>query len=445
MADSVNKEARDHTLASTAWEAIIHDYDIMDEISRKGYYCISAKTIKEYREPRLMAKWDSNENLPAALRNRHLNILPVSRSEYLLSNVNLYEPLPEFITTEPGNLHHIRQLDLESLDCGNITSESNAINAMVATGTLDSFLGDDNRTVETFNGRMGTDAFSFDINRYSGGALTVHVDRAQMEIDGGFENHKNVIIIEAKNVLHPDFHIRQLYYPYRVWSQRVKKPIRLIFCQYYNMMYRLIEYRFADPKNYSSIERVSSAYYTFQDISVTMRDIIKLWKSITPVPDVPNSDIPFPQADKMDRIISLMEHMQDNEPMTTADITDYMGLDVRQSNYYASAGRYLDLFERQNHGSTECMLTSEARRILSLDYKKRQLALVSKILSHQVFHEFFSRLFIDKISPARLRSEATTYLEQRNICNHTTSRRRASTVLGWLKWIGTLPEFTENQ
>lgn len=445
MTDSVNKEARDHTLASIAWEKIIHDYDIMDEISRKGYYCITAKTIKKYREPRLMAKWDSNENLPAALRDRHLNILPVSRSEYLLSNVNLYEPLPEFVTSEPGNINHITQLDLESLDCGNITSESNAINAMVATGTLDSFLGDGDRTVETFNGRMGTDAFCFEINRYSGGSLTVHVDRAQMEIDGGFENQKNVIIIEAKNVLHPDFHIRQLYYPYRVWLRRVKKPIRLIFCQYYNMMYRLIEYRFADPQNYSSIERISSAYYTFQDVSVTESDIINLWKTITPVPDVLKPDIPFPQADKMDRIISLMEHMQDNEPMTTADITDYMGLDVRQSNYYASAGRYLDLFERQSHGSTECTLTPQARQILSLDYKNRQLALVSRILSHQVFHEFFGRLFIDKISPARLRSEVATYLEQRNICNHTTSKRRASTVLGWLRWIGTLPEFTESQ
>ena len=445
MTDSVNKEARDHTLASTAWEKIIHDYDIMDEISRKGYYCITAKTIKKYREPRLMAKWDSNENLPAALRDRHLNILPVSRSEYLLSNVNLYEPLPEFVTSEPGNIHHITELDLESLDCGNITSESNAINAMVATGTLDSFLGDGDRTVETFNGRMGTDAFCFEINRYSGGSLTVHVNRAQMEIDGGFENQKNVIIIEAKNVLHPDFHIRQLYYPYRVWLQRVKKPIRLIFCQYYNMMYRLIEYRFADPKSYSSIEQVGSAYYTFQDVSVTESDIIKLWKTITPVPDAPKPDIPFPQADKMDRIISLMEHMQDNEPMTTADITDYMGLDVRQSNYYASAGRYLDLFEHQSHGSTECTLTPQARQILSLDYKNRQLALVSRILSHQVFHEFFGRLFIDKISPARLRSEVAAYLEQRNICNHTTSKRRASTVLGWLKWIGTLPEFTESQ
>ena len=445
MTDTINKDARDHTLASTEWKKIIQDYDIMDKISQKGYYRISAKTIKKYREPRLMAKWDSNENLPAALKDRHLNILPVSRSEYLLSNVNLYEPLPEFVTSQPGNIHHIRQLDLESLDCGNITSESNAINAMMATGTLDSFLGDGDRTVETFNGRMGTDAFSFDINRYSGGSLTVHVDHAQMEIDGGFENHKNVIIIEAKNVLHPDFHIRQLYYPYRVWLQRVHKPIRLIFCQYYNMMYRLIEYRFTDPMNYSSIEEIRSAYYTFQDVAITMCDIIKLWKSITPVPDVLNPDIPFPQADKMDRIISLMEHMQDNEPMTTADITDYMGLDVRQSNYYASAGRYLDLFERQSHGSTECTLTVQARQILSLDYRKRQLAIVSKILSHKVFHKFFKRLFIDKISPDRLRSEAASYLKHRNICNDTTSRRRASTVLGWLKWIGTLPEFTEHQ
>ena len=111
----------------------------MDEISRKGYYYISAKKIKNYREPHLMAKWDSNENLPEALRDRHLNISPVSRSEYLLSNVDLYEPLPEFITTESGDLHHIRQLDLESLACENITSESNTINAIVATGALDSF------------------------------------------------------------------------------------------------------------------------------------------------------------------------------------------------------------------------------------------------------------------------------------------------------------------
>ena len=39
---------------------------------------------------------------------------------------------------------------------------------------------------------------------------------AQCEIDGGFENDNDVIIMEAKNVINEDFHVRQLYYPFRL-------------------------------------------------------------------------------------------------------------------------------------------------------------------------------------------------------------------------------------
>lgn len=51
MIDTVNKDARDHTLASTAWKAIIQDYDIMDEISRKGYSALVLKQSKNIVSP----------------------------------------------------------------------------------------------------------------------------------------------------------------------------------------------------------------------------------------------------------------------------------------------------------------------------------------------------------------------------------------------------------
>lgn len=116
---------------------------------------------------------------------------------------------------------------------------------------------------------MGTGSFDFEVNSYTGTPRRVAVEGAQCEIDGDFENDSHVIIMEAKNVLHPDFHVRQLYYPYRLWMSRVKKPIRLVFSQYVNQIYRLLEYRFDDPMDYSSIRLVKEACYSLAPVRIT--------------------------------------------------------------------------------------------------------------------------------------------------------------------------------
>ena len=108
---------------------------------------------------------------------------------------------------------------------------------------------------------MGTGEFDFRVNTYRDIKRDIHVENAQCEIDGGFENSESVVIMEAKNVVHEDFHVRQLYYPYRLWNSRVQKPIRLIFSIYSNMIYRLFEYRFRDIYDYSSIELVKTKNY----------------------------------------------------------------------------------------------------------------------------------------------------------------------------------------
>lgn len=51
----------------------------------------------------------------------------------------------------------------ESIDIDNITSEANAINVMILSKILDNFLSTD-ENVSTFNGRMGTGVFEFNVN-----------------------------------------------------------------------------------------------------------------------------------------------------------------------------------------------------------------------------------------------------------------------------------------
>ena len=213
--------------AQDAWKALIEKYDIAEEVEKNGVFHIKASQIKEFKEPRLMAKWDSTDALPKVLRDKRLNILPDSRSSYVIGDFLLYQEIPE-LEEHVTQMDHVEIPEYESIDINNINSESNAINVLIVSGILDDFL-DSEDTVETFNGRMGTGVFDFRVNTVRNIYRTIHVDNAQCEIDGGFENEDSVIIMEAKNVVHEDFHVRQLYYPYRLWQTKVNKPIRLIF------------------------------------------------------------------------------------------------------------------------------------------------------------------------------------------------------------------------
>ena len=61
-----------------AWEALFEKYDILSRIRQEGKFVISAAQIKEYREPRLMAKFDHRINLPQIFSEHQLAILPIS-------------------------------------------------------------------------------------------------------------------------------------------------------------------------------------------------------------------------------------------------------------------------------------------------------------------------------------------------------------------------------
>lgn len=72
--------------ANSAWEKLIYKYHILEEIQKNGCYHIKASQIKQFKEPRLMAKWDSSDSLPKILRDNKINILPDSRNSYVISD-----------------------------------------------------------------------------------------------------------------------------------------------------------------------------------------------------------------------------------------------------------------------------------------------------------------------------------------------------------------------
>ena len=423
--------------ADQAWSELLNKYNIIHEVEENGIFHITSAQIKEYKEPRLMAKWDSSESLPPSLKSNKLNILPDSRSSYVIGDFILYQEIPE-LTERVEQMTQVQLGEYETIDVNNITSEANAINVLVLSGILDDFL-EASDTVATFNGRMGTGCFTFEVNTHKDIKRRISVNNAQCEIDGGFENVNDVVILEAKNVLHKDFHVRQLYYPYRLWREKVNKPIRLIFSIYSNMIYRLFEYRFNTLEDYSSIELIRTKNYSLQDIHISLEDLMDVRRNtiVTKSDNMNETDIPFIQADSVNRLISLLENMENN-PMTHDQIMELMNFVERQYNYYTSAGIYLGIFERSPENRT-IKLTRCGEMLCRMKYKERQLKLVSLMLEHQIFADLFDFIIENGTQPSR--QQVCSRMKELNVCgeNETTIGRRSSSVLSWLKWIFNLP------
>ena len=105
--------------------------------------------------------------------------------------------------------------------------------------------------------------FDFNIGNLKNQSLsTVTVNNSQIEIDAAYEGIHSLALFEAKRDLSEDFLVRQLYYPYRVWKSRMTKPVRPLFLVYSNGIYRIYEYEFKDPNNYSStaLETMKNRY-----------------------------------------------------------------------------------------------------------------------------------------------------------------------------------------
>jgi hypothetical protein len=102
---------------------------------------------------------------------------------------------------------------------------------------------------------MSTKSFDFNIiNSFANKPYPIKVEKSQCEIDAGFESNKNFILIEAKNYAIDDFLIRQLYYPYRLWSKKITKKVIPVLMTYSNDIFSFFIYEFSKDEDYNSLK-----------------------------------------------------------------------------------------------------------------------------------------------------------------------------------------------
>lgn len=413
-----------------AWGELFHKYDILNYIDAHERFEITASQIKEFREPRLMAKHDQSINLPKIFCDNDLAILPTARGKYLISHFKAYHRFEKINTSiEKAEFPSY----LQSIDLSGINSEAIALNCAYISGMISDFM-EDERLVPTVSGRMGSGLFEFNINNSKTDKLcNVAVCNSQIEIDAAYEGLQSFSLIEAKRDLADDFLIRQLFYPFQAWRKRITKPIQPIFLVYSNGIFHLFGYVFENPDNYNSLILVKQKNYSFEDISIRITDIESILNNVT---EVGEPEIPFPQADNFERVINLCELVGD-QGLDRDDITEQYAFDARQTNYYTDAARYLGLIEKKRLDSSPFFSLSEmGKQIFAMNYKERQLALCKCILSHKVFADALKLHFDTGEMPDKkkiINSMKASSLY--NIESESTYSRRASTIKAWVNWI----------
>lgn len=421
---STNKEA---------WEILFKQYDILNEIDKKGFFTITSKQINVYREARLMTKFDNSAVLPELFKKNNLSILPITSNSYIIARFNTYMKFEK----DCGEIKKIEFPSyIESLDFKNITSEAIAINCSYITKMLEDFL-EDSKVVPTVSGKMSSGIFKFDISELNSNKnINVSVENSRLEIDGGYEGIKSLALIEAKNFISDDFMVRQLYYPYRLWTERISKPVRPIYLVYTNGIFTIYEYEFRNKNDYSSIHLVKSKRYCIDDASITILDLQNIVENIKCIEE---PKLPFPQADKFERVINLCELLE-SDVKTKKEITENYAFDERQTNYYTDAARYLGLVEKKNndYGDIIYYLTKKGEKILKLDFRQRQFEYIKLILQHKVFNEtmklYIKNNFNRKINVNEI-VEIMKKCKLYNLNSDETYKRRAQTIKGWIEWM----------
>jgi hypothetical protein len=412
-----------------AWEQLFDKHKIIERISVDGHILISSTDINRFREARLMTKFDHKSQLPKLFAENNFSILPTSRGGYVIGT---FDTFCDFNSDDIEVTKIEFPTFLESLDFKDITSEATAINCAFVTKILHDFTGE-HSLFPTVSGRMSSSSFDFNINA-SNGLFKVSVGNSQIEIDGGYEGDNSLSLIEAKNYISDDFLIRQLYYPYKLWSNKISKQVRPIFLTYTNGIFHLREYSFADTSHYNSLVLVKQKKYAVQEGEFNLEIIQQILETTKTVRE---PEIPFPQADSFERVINLCELLKQKVFLSKEEITENYDFDSRQTDYYSNAGKYLGLVENgRENGQVVCYLTEKGKRVFNLSIIDRQSEFVKLILSHSAFKQTF-KLYLDngEMPTKETVVEVMKRSKLHKVGSDTTYFRRASTIAGWTNWI----------
>ncbi|MCG3878114.1 hypothetical protein [Psychrobacter sp. Ps6] len=418
------------SIQNLKWEEIFKDYPIIVAVKDEGYFRITSSQINCYHEARLMTKFDFQDQLPKIFKDNGLAILPITRGSYVIGKFNLFEKI---VNTKNIKTIGAKKPDyIESIDIENISSETTALLCANICEILTSFFEEENIT-HVIGGRMGSGDFDFEISN-----LKIEVSKSQIEIDGGFESETSIYLVEVKNLIHDDFLIRQVYYPYRVWTKKleersINKKVRNIFLTYSDGIFHLREYVFKNINKPDSIEMIREGKYSIVKDSLSLE---RLQNIVNDAIFVKEPYVPFPQSNDIDKTINLCELLYyKNAEMSKEEIAEEFRFVPRQADYYGNSAKYFGLVNYSN--DKKYSLTSLGKNILGKPIEQRQFDLVSLIMKYKPFN-LVMKSYLDNGSCPSV-DEVKLLIKDCDLHgvgkDTTTFGRRCSTVISWTNWI----------
>lgn len=247
------------------WLTIFEAYDIHNHDFDKEPFYITAKDIKTAcqdfkktaeKEVRILCYQAQRKDKPQVFVERDLFLLPVKNGEYVIIKGEGYVDIPE-ITSEPILFKPKMNFRLFSNEIGD--SEMQHLDFAHAAGMIEDFCAVGELFL-TVRGRKYTPQFSFNV-----GSVTIQQQSVQTEVDAGYEGKEHVVLVEGKNTGVNELIIRQLYYPYRKWSEDISKKygkkVIPVFFEKRGFEYMFWMYEFTNEFDYNSINLVRSDRY----------------------------------------------------------------------------------------------------------------------------------------------------------------------------------------
>jgi len=418
------------TLNDVAWEQVFSKLPVLEQVKKVGYFDISASDLKAAanREPRHLAKIDYESNRPSIFVEHALNVLAISNSSYRVGRFNPFFKLPEWNleSTQPVSLQP--STNLETLSTREISSENAVIYSAYSSSMIEHFC--DEEVVPTVSGRMRTNRFSFNVDSYEHEAQYVEVNGAQIEIDAGFEGERSFHIFEVKNSISSSFNLRQVYYPFAMWKEVIKKPVRNVFLTHSNNYFDFYEIQFQNDSNISSANLVKHVRYS---LGVNVPNKSEFEKALQELSNVTPTGIPFPQADDFDRVIDIVALLIGG-PKTKNDLAENYDFDPRQSDYYLNAARYLGLVEsldQSAYGPSEL-----ANGIYSKNAQEKNAFLMAILMKVPAVRDLNKIWSTDGAKPSLDKViQILENLPDTSTLADSTKKRRAQTVISWTSWL----------
>ena len=401
------------TANDLAWEQYLSHRNLsLDGSSHR----VSAEDLRRvtHREPRLLAKFDTPEELPRCLREAGYALLPIHHGEYLLCRDDPFCVLPEDVPAVDQCSELPFPLDTAARGQGEPPYIDHAFNTRLLhrfTGCRDLFL--------TVRGRERCGRFSF---AFAG--ETIEVDGVQIEIDAGYEGERDLILIEAKIGTPRHVNVRQVYYPWRHYRGLTKKTVRPVILSYdvATTRYALCELTFATTEDPTTWQVLHHAAYRLHDAENRRLDEVldPAWQA--------RGDL-VPQADDLNKLTAVLE-LVDAGQHTSRELADAMRFDERQARYYREAAVYLGLLEAGGRQPT-----SNGRWLLRAGPRQRRMGLAKAVTNSWIVLELvrsrerFGRADIAEVIGTLADGQGGQRFAP------VTAMRRAKTIEAWLRWL----------